>query len=423
MQKCYEAHRWPDSPDAVPEGEFDEFVAHAETCSYHEELMRAEEDTLLSALRPPGYLADSPAQAEATVEFGWWATHADLYTRWATSGRRVRSLVLRYRGQDVARHEWFDEVDVRVVRELEQRVRLELEPGKKCDLEIWKLPDDETDDEICLGVYQLPGFRHVGKARYLSLPTGQTVMLNVRHVHLNKYEIEFACADSEPAGRETHAPKAETPPPGWREEPSGFGPRLGGGVLPLRQIHPAAGDLDAARQYGLLPANVMTGQFIAQVSPVVGLIAAIVLCVTLPSAPLRPPATYTSAHRSAEPKAPPGATPPERQPLREAELTAEAPPTTMTPEVALKARSPVRVVHRFDRQPGYPGRARVTATEAEVRLLGTSRSANCESSEEVGGMAAAAPKPAVEAEAKVLVGEATSQTGDDLKADASSVPR
>jgi hypothetical protein len=38
-------------------------------------------------------------------------------------------------------------------------------------------------------------------------------------------------------------------------------------------------------------------------------------------------------------------------------------------------------------------------------------------------MAADAPKPAVEAEAKVLVGEVTSQTGDDLKADASSLPR
>lgn len=211
MQKCNESHRWPDSPDAVPDGELDEFVAHAETCPYHEGLLRAEEEELLSTLRLAACVSGRAPGAGAGRDSGWWAEQAARFKRWAESGRLVRSVALRYRGEDVALHEWFDEVNTLVVRGLE----LEQGPGESCALEIWKLPDEEDEDEVFLCAYPLGGFRHGGAAQYRELPNGQTIMLRVMHAFSNKYEIEFACV-----GEDDSADRATWWPLGWHSQPA-----------------------------------------------------------------------------------------------------------------------------------------------------------------------------------------------------------
>ncbi|HEX8557340.1 MAG TPA: hypothetical protein VF668_04530 [Pyrinomonadaceae bacterium] len=209
MVKCVEAYRWPDSPDAIPEEELDEFADHAETCPRHAALLRAEEEELRDALRLESGL--SGAEAET------WDRLAENYAYWEAAGGQARSLALRYRGQDVARHEGFYEAGVRV---LGGTVRLELEPepGDESPLEIWKLPDDEFDDEVLLGVYPLGGFRHAGRDASLRLPGGQTVGLNVWRVSASRYEVEFGFAE---CGRiaPPPAPRAERPPAAPPREP------------------------------------------------------------------------------------------------------------------------------------------------------------------------------------------------------------
>ncbi|HYY58567.1 MAG TPA: hypothetical protein VE842_14635, partial [Pyrinomonadaceae bacterium] len=185
MQKCVEARYWPDSLSDVPDDRLEEFLIHAERCPYHEELIRMEESPFMATARLARSLTSDchlPSTHEDRAEI---EENYRNYNRWIRSGESVQSLSLRYRGEEVARHERFLGLDTRVTRELDV-------PG---DLQVWKLADDTSDEDIFLGVYLVQGFSHEGKPEYLELANGQKVKLKVKHVLDNKYEIEFACAE------------------------------------------------------------------------------------------------------------------------------------------------------------------------------------------------------------------------------------
>lgn len=185
MQKCVEARYWPDSLSDVPEDRLEELLIHAERCPYHEELFLMEERPFKAAARLARSLTSDghlPSDHEDRAEIE--ENHRN-YNRWVGSGELVQSLSLRYRGEEVARHERFLGLDTRVTRELDA-------PG---DLQVWKLADDVSEEDIFLGVYPIRGFRHENKPEYLELANGQKVKLKVKYLLGNKYEIEFACAE------------------------------------------------------------------------------------------------------------------------------------------------------------------------------------------------------------------------------------
>src|SRR5918911_3489926 len=187
MQKCDEARRWPDSLSDIPDANLEEFLTHAESCPYHEELLRMEERPFIAPARLARSLTSDGRIPSTPEDRSQIEKNHRRHQQWKKTKAHVQSLSLRYRGEEVARHERFLGLDTRVIRELDA-------PG---DLQIWKLTDDASGEEAPLGVYLVEGFSHKGKPEVLELANGQKVMVSVKHMVGSKYEIEFACGEPE----------------------------------------------------------------------------------------------------------------------------------------------------------------------------------------------------------------------------------
>jgi hypothetical protein len=152
-----------------------------EECPYHENILRADDEPARAAARRARGLSPD---ARLPVMPAARRTLSDLdgrYERWEKSGKPVRSLALRYRDQEVARHEGFEEVDVRV----------ELKLDAKADLQLWRLADYDFNEDVLLGVYMLDEFTHEGKPLKLELPTGQVVSMSTRRLEQYLYEVNM----------------------------------------------------------------------------------------------------------------------------------------------------------------------------------------------------------------------------------------
>jgi hypothetical protein len=190
LKSCADA-RWSGfrTLSDVPDAEFEEFITHSDGCEFHQAVLHEEERPLLEAARRARSLSDdgrvpaAPEEVEALLEL-----HQN-YQRWRQLSAPVESLSLRYRGEEVARHER--------VLQIGARVRKELKGAG--DLQIWKLPDDASPYPVLLDTYPIEGFSHAGAPRLRELASGQQIMLCVKRLDGDVYEIVFACADmSEP---------------------------------------------------------------------------------------------------------------------------------------------------------------------------------------------------------------------------------
>ena len=170
----------------IPDAEFEDFITHSDECAFHQAVLHKEERPLLEAACGARSLSNNgrvPVTPEEDAALGELAQN---YQRWQKQATPLKSLSLRYRGEEVARHE-------RVLQIIGTRVLKDLkEPG---DLQIWKLPDDESPYHVLLGTYPLAGFVHTGTPRYYRLQSGQQIMLSVKQLQGDVYEIALACAD------------------------------------------------------------------------------------------------------------------------------------------------------------------------------------------------------------------------------------
>lgn len=184
---CADAH-WSGlrTLDDVPDIALEEFIRHANECPYHQAVLHEEERPLLKEARLAGSLFCDGRVPITLTRSDELENLNQLYERWRNGPAvPVKSLALRYCGEEVARHERVMEIiGARVVKELRAQGAFQ----------IWKLEDEVSQEKVLLGTYLLDDFSHTGTPRYLSLPSGQQIMICVKQLHGDIYEIAFACA-------------------------------------------------------------------------------------------------------------------------------------------------------------------------------------------------------------------------------------
>lgn len=206
MKDCIAKNKqWPDASADVSPGSMNDFLAHADVCPYHKEILRMEEDEFrllfhrARGLDPSGRILRG-AELERAI-----AEQEERAEVWEASCAADSSfgLISLYNGDqviascgaflDLTNHESSHDLD----------------PHK--GLQIRARCGGDDDREVVIGFHALVGKGLDGKERLLPLGNGYTVRLGVRKMSARHFQINFSCVENdtiEEKGAEGARPRA-----------------------------------------------------------------------------------------------------------------------------------------------------------------------------------------------------------------------
>ena len=196
MNKCTEG--WPNAPGDVSPDAYEAFLAHVAGCSFHEQVLDAEEEEIRSKARlargldPYGRILVG-SDLRRTLK-----QHDRIHALWKQAAKEKTSpfkgIYLSNRGEDIAGSgKFFD------FRKYEGFHLLDPQAG----LQIWGvIGEGRSIPPVLLGSYRLHGVRHTGEEHLFPLENGYTVGLRVEQVSERGFNIGFRCVENEVFERE-----------------------------------------------------------------------------------------------------------------------------------------------------------------------------------------------------------------------------
>ena len=201
MKQCIAPdERWPDTSYEVAPDKLNDYLVHAESCTYHAERLTAEDEPFrLMFRRARGFAQDGRillgAELDSAVE--------EFRRRQACWREQVYKkqmpftyLALRNAGREIAccgeflefkRHEGFHLLDT--------------EAGLQI---LGVLGDGASNEEVLLGFYPLANTRHSDIEHHLQLDNEYTIGLQVKQIGARTFEINFRCIGTSSLANETY---------------------------------------------------------------------------------------------------------------------------------------------------------------------------------------------------------------------------
>jgi tetratricopeptide (TPR) repeat protein len=192
MKNCVDrTGRWPSTSAEVSSDEMDDFLAHAEVCSYHAEVLQKEfEEELRSMLRLTRGLDEKGRLLSGDELQNAVAEQERRASEWQVAGSMESplSLIALYNGGRLiaGSGEFRNYTYEQALHDLDPRAGLQLRA--RCSR--------DKDDEVLLGFYPLEGVHHEGEELLLPLDNGYTVGLKVEQIGERSFDVQFRCVEN-----------------------------------------------------------------------------------------------------------------------------------------------------------------------------------------------------------------------------------
>lgn len=185
-----ELEHWPDASAAVRPEDMARFLKHADACSYHARLVRAEDEALQAVFRRARGLDSQGRILVGDERQARIAEHKRCLQDWRMStlvnGKPFRHVALYNGDREIAScGEFYDFTIHKSVNELNPTAGLQI-----CGV------SKKEGENALLGAYALAGMRHRGIEQTLNLDNGYTVGLKVWEQGGTTYKIQFRCVET-----------------------------------------------------------------------------------------------------------------------------------------------------------------------------------------------------------------------------------